>query len=111
MAASALLLSRTEYNDVGLPRKTLDPLGRETQMTCDALLRLAVRRPPAGTIPGGAPGAPPTMARYEEHYEYGANDGSGAFTILSGGAKGRARSSPRTPKDGHGRGRLDYITI
>jgi YD repeat-containing protein len=107
MAASALLLSRTEYNDVGLPRKTLDPLGRETEMTYDALLRLTVKRLPTVTIPGGAPGAPATTARYEEHYEYGDNAGSGAFTILCGDAKGRARSSPRTPKDGHGRGRLD----
>jgi YD repeat-containing protein len=97
MAASPLLVSRTEYNEVGLPRKALDPLGRETEMTYDALLRLAVKRLPTVTIPGGAPGAPPTMARYEEHYEYGANAGSGAFTIPSGDAKGRARSSPRTP--------------
>ena len=101
MASSPLLHSRTEYNEVGLPRKAIDPLLRETEMTYDALLRLTAKKLPTVTLPDA------TTARYEEHLEYGTNAGSGAFTILNGDAKGRARSSPRTPKDGHGSGRLD----
>lgn len=69
------LVTQWAYNEIGLNTKETDPLGRETDYEYDEILRLTKTIFPEVTLPGSG------TVRYEEIQQYGANSGSGAFTL------------------------------
>lgn len=80
------LISQRSYDGAGLLVAETEPNGIRgsgperftTTLAYDELLRLVKKTLPAVRLPDA------TTASYDERYEYGANAGSGAFTLLSG---------------------------